>query len=358
MFAKITQQDKMHKSLKELAGLALEALPHAALIADRTGAVLLRNAAGRDRLPPGDMLQEALPVEGDSPIRWAEELRAASETPAGVTHRNLALGGAGGRRLTVDVLIRPLPSSDGLALILVEDAAPRVSMERRVSASERLSAAGKLAGRVAHELNNPLDGALRYVGLAARSVEGPARDPLDKARQALERMARVLRELLGEATAPGGQRHPVARLVEEAVSVMGPRAHALGVSIICDLHEGGPTVPGDVFQVFCNVVKNALDAMPAGGTLTIRQRPGERECRVEFADTGGGLDPAMADEIFQPFYTTKPPGEGAGLGLAICREILARMGGTIAAAVRPEGGALVTVALPVEPGDRPANAGE
>jgi signal transduction histidine kinase len=98
--------------------------------------------------------------------------------------------------------------------------------------------------------------------------------------------------------------------------------------------------------------------MPAGGTLTICQRPGDGECRVEFADTGCGLDPAHADKIFEPFYTTKPPGEGAGLGLAICREILARMGGTITAAARPEGGTLVTVALPVEPGDRPAGAGD
>jgi signal transduction histidine kinase len=86
--------------------------------------------------------------------------------------------------------------------------------------------------------------------------------------------------------------------------------------------------------------------MPGGGTLTVRMRADDKRLTVEFADTGVGLTAEDAERAFQPFYTTKPPGEGAGLGLSICREIVTRLGGTISAAPRAEGGATVTIRVP------------
>jgi C4-dicarboxylate-specific signal transduction histidine kinase len=237
-----------------------------------------------------------------------------------------------------------------VVLIAVQDVSARVSMERRLAAGERLAAAGELAGKIAHELNNPLDGVLRYIGLARRVCGEEAEGYLEKAHVGLTRMAGVIHDLMDQASAWGSsaRRQPMGRLLDEAIIAMNPRAQALGVSVVSDLADtAAADMPGNLFQVFCNVIKNALDAMPGGGLLNIRLRIEEGRYVVEFSDTGCGIAPDKAEEIFQPFYTTKPHGEGAGLGLAICREILSRAGGTITAAARGEGGTAVTVTVPI-----------
>jgi signal transduction histidine kinase len=98
--------------------------------------------------------------------------------------------------------------------------------------------------------------------------------------------------------------------------------------------------------------------MPTGGRLTIMCRREGGEAAVSFADTGTGINLALADRIFEPFFSTKPRGKGTGLGLSICREILERIGGSIAADNRPEGGAVFTLRVPLRPpaGGPPADA--
>ena len=109
-------------------------------------------------------------------------------------------------------------------------------------------------------------------------------------------------------------------------------------------------VGSNLFQVFCNLIKNAVDAMPDGGTLTITTAAWSTgEVVVSFEDTGMGL-PENAEQIFEPFFTTKPSGQGTGLGLAICKDIIEKYNGRILAENRPEGGARFTVVVPVESG--------
>src|SRR5262249_58518459 len=124
----------------------------------------------------------------------------------------------------------------------------------------------------------------------------------------------------------------INKLLDEAVASMQTRATEHRVAIVSHYEEHDlPAVGGtNLFQVFCNIIKNAIDAMQAGGTLTISARSKGDAVIVAFADTGMGL-PADADQLFQPFFTTKPSGEGTGLGLAVCREIIERLGGTISA---------------------------
>src|SRR5262249_3789665 len=98
-------------------------------------------------------------------------------------------------------------------------------------------------------------------------------------------------------------------------------------------------------QVFCNIVKNAIEAMPTGGTLTIKTRAVANEMLVTLEDTGVGLPPDV-ERIFEPFFTTKPAGQGTGLGLAGCKEIIERHGGRISAGPRATGGAVFTIRLP------------
>jgi len=223
-------------------------------------------------------------------------------------------------------------------------------MERLLAGAQRLSETGKLSAEVAHELNNPLDGVLRYISLAKRSAPEAAGAYLDKATDGLMRMARTIRELQdrGRPWFSGGEIMPLERLLDESLSAMQPRAQALGVNFLTDSMDcQSLTAPGAMFQVFCNVIKNSLDAMPEGGLLTVRLRPQGDRCRMEFVDTGPGVAPEIADKIFEPFFTTKPRGEGTGLGLSICRDIVTRLGGEISASNQTAPGLCVTILLPV-----------
>jgi signal transduction histidine kinase len=342
----------------DLAWLALDLLPQVVLIARRSGSIIFRNLEAEKALPPGDHVAAVLcDVDGIGPD-WACDVAAIWEEPTGLVHRNVSLAGAGSRRLLADVYIRRLPclaepvqppESDAQAvLVVVEDVSGRASAERRLVASERLAAQAKAAARMAHELNNPLDGVLRYIGLAQRLVEGQAAEYLTAARDGLLRMAGIIHDMLSSGPAGGGPRETIERLLQEAVLAFAPRAAALGVAVVYDLAEdGGAEADARMFQVFCNVIKNALDAMPNGGTLTIRARLCDGQCVLAFTDTGCGLTQEQARRVFEPFYTTKPTGQGVGLGLTVCREIITALGGTIAADPGPGGGTIVAVTLPV-----------
>jgi len=263
----------------------------------------------------------------------------------------------GGERLLC-LQCYPLPDpSDGQVtggILVIEDVTLAAGLEKRLAVSERMAAVGKLAAKVAHELNNPLDGILRYLSLAQRAHESgtgeKVADYLVRARTGLLRMTEIVRELV-EFSRAGHTAFDDASLnaiVEEAVKVMADKATQARVSIVCTLQERIPAVRGsNMFQVFCNLIKNAIDAMPDGGTLTISTRTTEREVLIRFEDTGIGL-PEEINRLFEPFFTTKPAGKGTGLGLAVCKDIMEKYNGKIVPERRPEGGTAFTIRLPIE----------
>jgi len=357
----------MQASLKELMALALDALPQAVLVADGNGAILVRNAAAEEMLAGGSDVAEIL-GGGSGAIDWAEKLSALAKETDRLEYRNVSLTGARSRHLLADICLCRLrePGEGGPerltgVLVVVQDVSGRASMERRAAAGERRAAAGELAARVAHELNNPLDGVLRYIGLAERFAGSQAGGYLASARSGLVRMGEIIRNLvapdrLWHLAGPGTT---AEKLLQEAMTVMQPRAQSLNVVVICDVGaDCSEPVEGKIFEVFCNVIKNALDAMPTGGVLNIRLRRMGQVCLVEFADTGCGFEASEAEKIFEPFYTTKPAGQGMGLGLAICREIMTTMGGSITASPHTGGGAVVAVKLPMGKAGCLTNSGQ
>lgn len=220
--------------------------------------------------------------------------------------------------------------------------------------SRRLASLGKLASRVAHELNNPLDGILRYINLALR-VAGDAPESkltsyLAESRSGLMRMTRIIGDLLefSRNTDAGFEEVPVNELIEQAIHACSPAAEANRVIITADFQTGElPRVGGArIYQICSNLIRNAIDAMPDGGRLSITSGVWDQSLIIRIADTGVGL-PHPAEKVFEPFYTTKPPGKGTGLGLAICREIVEGLGGTITAENAPGGGAVFTLMIPV-----------
>ncbi len=241
-------------------------------------------------------------------------------------------------------------------VLVIEDVTAVASMEKRLAVSERMAAVGKLAARVAHELNNPLDGILRYLNLALRAhkqgVDDKIESYLQEARGGLLRMTEIVKELVefSRGAHTTFDETSINTVLEEAVKVMSEKAAASGVAIVCTLNENVPSIRGtNLFQVFCNLIKNAIDAMPEGGTLTLRTQVGREEVIIAVEDTGIGL-PEETDRLFEPFFTTKAPGKGTGLGLAICKDIVEKYNGTIRAERRPKGGSVFTINLPLQSG--------
>jgi two-component system NtrC family sensor kinase len=239
--------------------------------------------------------------------------------------------------------------------IVIEDITEEAGIQRKQANTERLAAVGRHASKVAHELNNPLDGILRYINLAMRIVEQENLEkPIEylvQCRRGLMRMVQIVSELLefSRSTYSPMEYAKAEQIIEDAVKTLESRAEATGVLVLRDYALGLPHIrSGNLFQVFCNLAKNALEAMPNGGQLRISTRlVADNTFVAEFHDTGTGLPPENTEAIFEPFFTTKGGDGGTGLGLAICRDIVESRSGRITARNAPEGGSIFTVYLPV-----------
>jgi two-component system, NtrC family, sensor kinase len=216
---------------------------------------------------------------------------------------------------------------------------------------------------IAHELNNPLQGVLGHLELMRATGAFPKavrRDVQTIYREA-DRAAKIVRNLLVFA----GSR----RLVRKRVSVNAAlarvfalRASALraeNIELVHDKTDNLPRVKADPLmlqQALLNIVLNAEQAIGMNGRIETRKALLENPPRilVEIRDTGPGLRPDVLPRIFEPFYTTKEVGKGTGLGLAIAYGIIQEHGGQISAANHPDGGAVFSVHLPVEPVAEPS----
>jgi len=329
------------------------------LVVDATGVIRYRNARAEDFLAGASDIESAFKCARFPGFfqGWEAELsrvlanglalrlecalpQPASETPTRVTIHCFPLR---------ESATGPFTS----AMILIhEDVAPK-SSEQQQEVSRRLASLGKLATRVAHELNNPLDGILRYINLALRIV-GDAPQPklksyLAESRIGLMRMVHIIGDLLEYSRATSGEFDELGinDVIEEAIRATAPAAEENHVVVAADFQTPVmPAVRGNrLYQICCNLFRNAIDAMPGGGRLTVTSGTVEDEVIIRVADTGVGL-PEPIEKVFEPFFTTKPPGKGTGLGLAICKDFIEDMRGTITASHGENGGAVFTVRVP------------
>jgi len=237
-----------------------------------------------------------------------------------------------------------------LAAAFAEELAVAVERVRRVELERKRQ--HELVSKVAHELRNPLDGALRFINLTMSDhrPEEVRRRYLLATKQGLERINGIVEGLLGfgACARPATEPCHVNDVLRQAVALQEGKAERLGVRVEFDLADRLLRAPdgAGLFQVFTNLVSNALDAMPDGGTLTVRSRGAGDAVVVEVADTGCGMPPEVLQRLFTPFFTTKPPGRGMGLGLAVCREVIERLGGRIEVESKPGHGTVFTVAVP------------
>jgi PAS domain S-box-containing protein len=236
------------------------------------------------------------------------------------------------------------------------------AMTQQLWQAAKLASVGELAASIAHELNNPLATVtLRVEAALARTPAGdPRRRPLEVVEQEVRRMAVLVANLL-QFTRPGANQASTVDVEDELRKALDLVQHYLRQRDVRVALELGPDVPPiyadrqKLLQVFLNVLTNAADAMPEGGTLTLRARPGALgdgtpAVALEFADTGVGIPPEALPRVAEPFFTTKPEGKGTGLGLAICRRIVQEHHGAIEILSEVGKGTTVRVVLPVPNG--------
>ncbi len=228
-----------------------------------------------------------------------------------------------------------------------------VAARRDLTAKERLAALGQLSGTIAHELGNPLNAMSGRVQLLARDPACPAavRDELGALENEVKRMTSIIRRFLDSARAltPAPEPTDVASLVDEAISLSLSAEVRGRVRVERDVSPDvgrAVTDPGLVRHVLTNLISNAVDAMPSGGTLTVRAGRLGPDLALTVADTGSGIGPEERRRIFEPFYSTKALGRGTGLGLAICREIAGALKGRIEVESEPGAGSTFTFVIP------------
>jgi two-component system cell cycle sensor histidine kinase/response regulator CckA len=262
-------------------------------------------------------------------------------------------------------LVRDADTQPQYALAMIDDVTEQRELEERLRQAQKLEAIGRLAGGVAHDFNNMLTAIGGYNALALEHAPdgSPLRSDLDEIRKATERATLLTRQLLAFSRKQILQPEllNLNAVVLELESMLRP---LIGEDIVLTTSFDpalGPIEadPGQLQQVLMNLVVNARDAMPGGGTLAIETanavvgdggatfEPG-RYATLTVRDDGHGIDAKTLEQIFEPFFTTKDVGKGTGLGLATVYGIVKQSGGYVVVDSEPGRGTAFTVYLPVE----------
>lgn len=326
----------------------LQGLPWPAILVDECGFVILVNAAMREHRRSDDpggpsALRDRFPeyhaaLRGNPPWLRPQEANVTRESEGRVVHERL--------------IVRAMP---GGACILVEDLTRTRELEATDAQTARLASLGFMLAGACHEISNPLAAIYSMVQLLRANPQADrpeVQKGLAHIGHNVHRLLEISQRLSGFSRVGDEPRavFPVDESVEESLVLLrqcdlldevevvrefDPEAHVLGN-------------PGQLREVFHNIILNALQAMQGRGRLLVRtSRPAPGELEVGVHDSGPGVPPKSLARIFEPFFTTKPNGKGTGLGLSISNEIVHQHGGRIRVENDPQGGAWFFVALPL-----------
>lgn len=223
--------------------------------------------------------------------------------------------------------------------------------------AEKLTSLGQLAASVAHEVNNPLSGILMYTQLLIKKLTNDsmpkqtALEYLSKMESEIIRAAKIVFNLLDFArqSPPSFQEVNINEIVNRSMELASHTAKLQHVQVVRNLDRATPMAMGDpdqLQQVFTNLILNAIQAMPDGGTVTLHTAVDGSQIKVEVQDTGHGISPENMRRLFTPFFTTKREVKGVGLGLAVAYGIVQRHKGSIEVQSKEREGSTFTVLLP------------
>lgn len=306
------------------------------------------------------------------PLEHIENLvnRAGKERKSKESEMKLKLsqGGSGFFKATVipfglDLSARAQAGNerDPLFLVRLEDVSERVQLEEQLLQAEKLSAMGQMAASIAHEMGNPLSVMITSLEFLRHPLTLQGKE-LEEQIATMEENAVRMHELLTSLADMSGlgkfqlAKEDMRKPIISVLSFIRHLAAKCKIRVEADLASYLPPCLVDVRQmkqVFLNLLKNAIEAMPNGGTITVRSRYAPEQSPaeggriiVEVEDTGNGVPSTELETIFKPFYSTKK--RGMGLGLSLCRGIIEKHGGKIRAMSREGQGCCVIVELPVD----------
>ena len=252
-------------------------------------------------------------------------------------------------------------SARGLLSRLSRAEEARLTLNSQLIQSQKLAAIGELSAGLAHEINNPIaiiaqeaEWAAHLVGEAEKACGAEfaeVKDSLREIRSQVDRCKNITHKLLDFARRrePVLQEVDVARLIDDMARLVDKEASYKNVTLVRSLPPDLPLLRTDaplLRQVVLNLMTNALHAVAQGGRIEVAARMADGAMEIIVKDDGCGIPPENLDKIFNPFFTTKPPGEGTGLGLSMCHTLVGGMKGEICVDSKPGHGATFTVRLP------------
>ncbi|SPQ00250.1 putative Histidine kinase [Candidatus Sulfobium mesophilum] len=281
---------------------------------------------------------------------------------------------------TLKINISPLKDPSGGFVVILEDITEKKKMEEQLFQASKLASIGKLTAGISHEIGNPL-ASISSLVQEIRSLRGetfsqvPYRDgetpvsennhgngdgedslfleeSLRTINNHIERIAKIVRSLGDFARTSSREKikSNVSEILDRTVNLVRYDKRFKNVRLVSNI-EPIPELminADRMQQVFLNLMLNAIDAMPSGGTLTVSMKRRGDSVEIVFSDTGVGIDEVIIDRIFDPFFTTKPFGKGTGLGLSMCYGIIREHNGTISVKSKKGEGTTFTINLPVE----------
>ena len=242
---------------------------------------------------------------------------------------------------------------------LVERNQELLRLQREMDRVEPLAALGRVTGAIAHELGTPLNTILGYSQLLLRDhPSATTHEHVSIIETQARRMADIIRHYLSRTRDAARQYRQVDlnTIVRETLAVLAPMFVQHRVTVASTLDESLPFLTGDsasLQRVLINLLNNAVEAIEGGGTVSVLTRPGSSPetpksgIVLTITDTGTGIPPELLSQVFDLFVTTKTPGKGTGLGLALCQEIIKAHGGTITVTSEVGKGTSVNIFLPV-----------
>lgn len=347
---------------RNLLQTLFDGLADGVLLLDHTGAVRAANQASAllldrplEQLLHQTWINVCAALDPPLPADWVLDVLQTGHGE----QRRVRYAPVGRRPRVLDIRSLLVPAHDNLPpqlIIHLGDSTERVQLETIASRSERFIASGTLTAMVAHEINTPLQAVQNFLFLVDDATPADRRHFLGLAREELRRVGAIVGQLLDLYRPMTGEPAPVDlnALLERVRQLTRGSCTRQQVTVVTETAPGLPALWGradQLVQLLLNLVVNALEAMPAGGTLTLTSTlepvsAGASPAIVlTVSDTGAGVPVTLARDIFEPFVTSKP--DGTGLGLAICRTIAVQHGGSVTVRSRAGAGSTFIVRLPV-----------